>query len=173
MKSRFLPFLLLIILGFIVFFSSILGVINDEDWTILVMSAYTLLIFLSILLILLRPQQKIGRGTIEEFEKTLAGKLYHFKCQTCDGVFALKKSKKNNKKPVKMTCPDCGAIGYIPATPRSIEGEIPEKKSVNVNFKCRSCGEWIAIWAEGTDLHPNLSIYSCPYCGESETMKKV
>ena len=39
---------------------------------------------------------------------------------------AIKKSKSNNKKTVKMTCPDCGVIGVISPNPAFIEEEIPE-----------------------------------------------
>ena len=109
---------------------------------------------------------------IEEFEKRLEGGLYHFKCPTCKGIFAIKKSKGNNKKPTKMTCPDCGAIGVISSSPCQIEEVIPEKKSVKANFKCNICGEGITIWAEGTDLYKNVNVYSCPFCGEKKPLTR-
>ena len=110
---------------------------------------------------------------ISEFEKSLKGGLYHFKCPTCTGIFAIKKSRKNNKKYIKMTCPDCGAIGIIPPVPAQSEETIPEKKSLKANFKCNVCGEGITVWAEGTDLYKGVQVYSCPYCGEKESMKKI
>jgi predicted RNA-binding Zn-ribbon protein involved in translation (DUF1610 family) len=110
---------------------------------------------------------------VEEFEKTLEGGLYHFKCPTCNGFFAIKKSKGDNKKYVKMTCPDCGAIGVIPPKPASIEDFIPEKKSIKANFTCDICNETLTIWAEGADLYKKLQVYTCPYCGTIESMKKI
>ena len=37
--------------------------------------------------------------SIEKFEQSLEGRLQHFKCPQCTGVFAVKKSKHNNKIP--------------------------------------------------------------------------
>lgn len=127
---------------------------------------------LFILFILLLKKEKITQNSIEEFEKTLKGGLYHFKCPSCNGIFAVKKSKKNNKKTVKMTCPDCGMIGFIPSHPEKIEEEIPEKKSLKANFKCISCGESITIWAEGTELHKKINVYTCPFCGIKKPLKR-
>ena len=64
-----------------------------------------------------------------------------------------------------MTCPDCGAIGVIPPNPIFVEEEIPEKKSLKVNFRCGVCGEGVTIWAEGTDLYKETQVYTCPFCG--------
>ncbi len=112
-------------------------------------------------------------GNIEEFKKTLKGGLNHFKCPNCKGIFAIKRSKNNNKKPIKMTCPDCGILGIIPSNPLCIEEEIPEKKSLKTNFKCLICGEEITIWAEGTDLYNNTQVFSCPFCGTKKPLKKL
>ena len=111
--------------------------------------------------------------SVEEFEKTLKGGLYHFKCPVCGGIFAIKKSKSDNKKDVKMTCPDCGALGVIPSNPMVVENEIPEKKSDKANFKCMRCGERITVWAEGTDLYKNVGVYTCPFCGVEKPLKKI
>ena len=108
--------------------------------------------------------------TMQEFEKTLEGQLHHFKCPNCNGIFAIKKSKHNNKKTFVLTCPDCGHVGTISSSPKVVVDQIPEKKSVNKNFKCEQCGEWVSIWAEGTDLFSDIHIYSCPYCGEKQSM---
>ena len=110
---------------------------------------------------------------VEEFEKTLEGKLYHFKCPQCEGIFAIKKSKHNNKKPFTLTCPDCGTIGRISGSPPVVVEEIPEQKSENIKFKCKNCGERVSIWAEGTDLVQDVEIYSCPYCGKRQSMKNI
>ena len=72
-----------------------------------------------------------------------------------------------------MTCPDCGIIGKISSSPPVIVEEIPEQKSENIKFKCKSCGERVSIWAEGTDLVQDIQIYSCPYCGEKQFMKNI
>jgi len=167
-------FILLILLGFGLLLFSIMDVMLDESWANLIFASYALLIFLAIFFIVLKSVKPgVRKETVEEFEKTLKGRLYHFKCTGCGGIFAVKKSKHNNKKPVKMTCPDCGKIGVIPPVPKYVEEEIPEKKSVNVLFKCNSCGEDLTIWAEGADLYPRLRVYSCPYCGEEKTMKRI
>ncbi len=100
----------------------------------------------------------VSKDIVEEFEKTLEGKLYHFKCPTCQGIFAIKKSSRNNKKPFTLTCPDCGTIGKISSSPPVIVEEIPEQKSENIKFKCKSCGERVSIWAEGTDLVQDIQI---------------
>jgi len=119
----------------------------------------------------------------------LEGKLYHFKCPNCQGIFAIKKSSRNNKKPFTLTCPDCGTIGKISSSPPVVIEEIPEQKSENIKFKCKNCGEKVSIWAEGTDLVQDIQIYSCPYegtdlvqdiqiyscpyCGEKQSMKNI
>ena len=95
-----------------------------------------------------------------------------FKCPSCCGIFAIKKTRGNDKKTFNMTCPDCGIIGHIPAEPQVIEEEIPEKKSECINFKCKSCGEGVTIWAEGRELYQELDVLSCPFCGLNHTMDK-
>jgi len=111
-------------------------------------------------------------GTIEEFEKSFKGGLFHFKCPTCNGIFAVKKSKSNNKKPVKMCCPDCGAIGLIPSNPVCIKDVIPEKKSMKANFRFIECGEGITVWAEGKDLYENITVYCCPFYGVERKLNR-
>ena len=132
-------------------------------------------IFLILMFILLGIQVKkpesISEGTAESFEKTLHGKLHHFKCPSCNGIFAIKKSKQNNKKAFMLTCPDCGFIGQISSSPKTIEDIIPEKKSNKIRFQCKKCYEWISLWAEGTELHPKVTIFSCPYCGEKQMIQ--
>ena len=128
------PFSLLMLLGILVFFFSVWGVISGKDWMIYILVAYGFLLFLGVVLSVTLSKRPIPTlDSIEEFEKTLKGGLYHFKCPHCQGIFALKKSRQNNKRPVKMTCPDCGEIATIPSNPMYIWHEIPEKKSLKAN----------------------------------------
>ena len=156
-----------IIIGLFILLFSLFDIIYNQN---LMLGTFILfvLIFLIFIVIIFKNLQKkdVSSLSIKEFEKRLEGGLLHFKCTTCNGFFAIKKSKRNNKKYVKMTCPDCGAIGVIPPNPVQIEEIIPEKKSTKANFSCNLCGEGITIWAEGTELHSNISVYSCPFCGE-------
>ena len=110
-------YVLIILLGFWIMFFSIWDIIFDKGWIIIITACYVVLIvFLAILTyIKYKYKDELVEDTISEFEKTLMGELYHFKCPNCDGFFAIKKSKSNHIKPVKMTCPDCGMIGFIPA----------------------------------------------------------
>ena len=168
--------LLLLLIGLILLVFSIYDVLNDFGLFFITIPAYIVIVILIIFLMFRRLRTKIVPieiDAVEEFEKTLEGGLYHFKCPTCNGFFAIKKSKGNNKKYVKMTCPDCGAIGVIPPKPARIEDYIPEKKSLKANFKCNICNEKLTIWAEGTELYKKLQIYTCPYCGKIESMKKI
>jgi predicted RNA-binding Zn-ribbon protein involved in translation (DUF1610 family) len=172
MKSLW-PFIIIIILGLCVLIYSLYDIIYDKEWMIRTFAAYALIFVIIIVLIVYRLQKKeVTIVSVEEFEKTLKGGLYHFKCPTCSGIFAIKKSKSNNEKFVKMTCPDCGAIGVISPHPAQIEEEIPEKKSIKANFKCHVCGEGITVWAEGTDLYSDMHVYSCPFCGDKEPLKR-
>ncbi len=167
-------FNIFILLDFILL---ILTILDAAFWGYLapaVIGIYVILIIVFLILIfrVILERSRISYS-IEEFEKTLKGGLYHFKCPVCGGIFAIKKSKSNNKKEVKMTCPDCGTVGVIPANPTTIEDKIPEKKSVKANFKCIRCGERITVWAEGTDLYKNICVYTCPFCGVEKPLKKI
>jgi len=168
------PFVILIVLGFWILFFSLWDVVSDKGWINIILASYTLLLILAVVFIIIRSIKTFDVSeSVEEFEKTLKGRLFHFRCPICDGFFAIKKSKHDNKKIMKMNCPDCGTLGVIP--PHStmiIEEEIPEKKSIGVNFRCLSCGEGITVWAEGAELHPNLNVYTCPYCGTEQTMEQ-
>lgn len=170
-----LLFVVILFLSIVVLFLSLFDIIYDKQWLQTILALYAVLIIFAIVLLFLKPTKKtVESGDIvEEFEKTLEGKLYHFKCPQCEGIFAIKKSKHNNKKPFTLTCPDCGTVGRISGSPPVVVEEIPEQKSENVKFKCRTCGERVSIWAEGTDLVQNVQIYSCPYCGEEQTMKNI
>jgi len=166
-------FTLLLLLGFWVLFFSFWGVIFNKTWIFLILASYAVLLILSVVLIFLKSAKPASTSIIEEFEKTLSGRLYHFKCPSCNGVFALKKSKRNNKKTFKITCPDCGKMGVISPLPRCVEEEIPDKKSVNINFKCTNCGEFVTVWAEGAELYSDIRVFSCPYCGIEKNMNRI
>jgi len=71
-----------------------------------------------------------------------------------------------------ITCPDCGHLGVIHPKPAKTIGIIPEEKSENVLFKCLYCGESLWIWAEGTELHQKLHVFSCPFCGSKKPLKE-
>ncbi len=174
MKNISWLYVLMILIGLIILVLSIWDVIFDQGSVIFMVGLYAIVVFIFAVFIISKSRKSsLERTTVEEFEKTLGGKLYHFKCPSCSGIFAIKKSKHNNKKPFKMTCPDCGSVGLISPTPRYVEEEIPEKKSVNVNLKCGKCGEGVTIWAEGTDLRQDVCVYSCPYCGVEKTLNKI
>lgn len=169
-----MTFLIFLILSVILFIVSIADVVFYLNWFSTVIISYAIILILLVVFFFMQNTSSLNfEGTVEEFEKTLKGGLYHFKCPNCQGLFAVKKSKKNNKKPVKMTCPDCGFIATIPSNPKQIEQEIPEKKSIGVNFRCNHCGEGITIWAEGADLFSDVQVFSCPFCGLKKNMKKI
>ncbi len=172
---RKLLFLVIILLSIVILFSSMFDIVYGNEWLQTILAIYAVLIIFTIVLLFLKPTEKIVESgdIVEEFEKTLKGKLYHFKCPNCNGIFAIKKSKRNNKKPFTLTCPDCGTVGKISSSPSIVVEEIPEQKSENIKFKCKSCGERVSIWAEGTDLFRNIQVYSCPYCGEKQPMKNI
>jgi len=166
-------FVLIMLFGFWLLFFSIFGVIFNKDWVLPILALFLILLIFTFMLLFSKSKKPSADDTIVEFEKTLKGELYHFKCPSCNGIFAIKKSKHNNKKYFKMTCPDCGKIAIVSPISKWVEEEIPEKKSVNVNFKCTNCGEGVTIWAEGTDLYREVHVYSCPYCGIDKSLNKV
>ena len=95
------PFYVLGIFAIWVFILSIFDIIYDKDWMAVLLALYAIILIIVLYIILTRSQkEKPTIDTIEEFEKTLKGGLYHFKCPICLGFFAVKKSKSNDKKPV-------------------------------------------------------------------------
>ena len=168
------PIYIIILLGLISLFFTFFDIIFNKDWIFFVLGLYMVLIVFSLLVFYYRNLiKKIPSLSIKEFEKMLKGGLFHYKCPSCNGIFAIKKSKSNNKKPFLLTCPDCGFIATIPSYPKEIKGDIPEKKSTNANFRCFNCGEGITIWAEGTKLFSDVNVYSCPFCGNKENLRKI
>lgn len=167
--------LLLTTITFIVFLLSIWDIIFDKGWITTIIAAYTIILILTLSFIIFKKQNfSTNEYTIENFEKKLKGALYHYKCPECKGIFAIKKSKRNNKKPFRLTCPDCGTIGLITSsTTQYIKENIPEKKSLGINFECINCGEGVTLWAEGSELYPKIKLYSCPFCGKENSMTKV
>ena len=174
MSRTTLPFIGLIILGFLVLVFSLGDILYNEHWLERIIALYGILIILTVLFLISaikkKPAEKIK---VDDFEKSLKGTLRHFKCPSCGGIFAVKKSKQNNKKAFTLTCPDCGITGVIPSEPSRVVEKIPQKKSVNKNFRCEHCGEWIMIWAEGTTLSNDIRVYSCPYCGTKHDMRQT
>jgi predicted RNA-binding Zn-ribbon protein involved in translation (DUF1610 family) len=172
-SRRTIPFIAIIFFAFLVFLFSLWDILYHEQWLERIIALYGILILLTILFLISREKKKpIVQKPVENFEQSLEGKLQHFKCPSCGGIFAIKKSKQNNKQPFTLTCPDCGMTGFIPSKPSQIQEEIPEKKSVHKNFQCQNCGEWIMIWSEGTDIigDQNIHVYSCPYCGATQDL---
>ena len=166
--------ILILLLSLVVFILSIYDIFYDKGWMVFLIVFYVFLLIISFVWYFLLYNKKPKENlSITDFEKTLSGGLYHFKCPICNGTFAVKKSRSNNKKPVEMTCPDCGANGVIPSNPGYIEEEIPNKKSVRASFKCSNCGEGLSIWAEGIKLQNSVKIYTCPFCGSKEELKRI
>ena len=165
-------FNMLLVVAFWVLVLSIFDVVFGKGWMVVLLVLYIVVIVLFIIGVLFRFEKKSIVSTVEEFEKTLKGGLFHFKCPVCGGVFAVKKSKSNNKKPVRLTCPDCGVVGVIPSKPRVVEETVPEKKSMKASFKCTECGEGVSIWAEGADLYQGVCVFSCPFCGSEKPLKR-
>ena len=168
------PFYIFLFLGICALIIAVFDIIYNRDWLLITIVLYIAIIFIAFILILLKIQKKsVTVDAFEDFEKKLMGGLFHFKCPTCNGIFAIKKSKSNNKKPLKLTCPGCGAFGIISPNPPTTEDKIPEKKSINADFLCNNCGEGITLWAEGKNLYKKIVVYSCPFCGKDELLKRA
>jgi predicted RNA-binding Zn-ribbon protein involved in translation (DUF1610 family) len=113
-SRKTLPFIGVIFFAFIVLLFSIWDIIYDEQWLERIISLYGILIILTLLfLVSNRTKKPIVIENVDEFEKSFKEKLHHFKCSSCGGIFAIKKSTHNNKKPFSLTCPDCGTTGII------------------------------------------------------------
>ncbi len=132
-------------------------------------------LFITVLFLftLMMSSKKTRKDIVRVFEKTLQGRLYHFKCPHCLGVFAIKESMNHDHKPLLLTCPDCGHLGLILPDHKVAKQKIPKKKSGNVLLRCPSCGESLKIWAEGTRLYPYVQVFCCPYCGAKKPLKRI
>jgi predicted RNA-binding Zn-ribbon protein involved in translation (DUF1610 family) len=171
-KQRFLQIIL--VAGLVIFLVSLWDILFMKGWSFGILLGYG--IVLTIALVIRVFGWKLrgkNQQLVNNFERTLQGGLFHFQCPTCKGIFALKKSRSSGRRPFKMTCPDCGALGIIPSFPQKITKNIPEKKSRNIQVSCRQCGGSLMIWAEGTHLQFPLHLFSCPYCGATSTMENV
>lgn len=134
--------------------------------------ASSVLVFCSIILFLFMYRSSRKRSDpVALFEKTLQGGLYHFMCRKCGGMFAVKESRKNDIHSLSLTCPYCGSVGRISDNPPLTIDKIPSEKSPKVSFLCTKCGERLNIWAEGSSISNEISIFSCPYCGSDKPMK--
>ena len=169
-------FVLIMLLSLVLLGSTLIDIVSGGEFLFIILAIYAVLIVSTILLLFIFPAKKRANESediVEVFEKTLEGKLHHFKCPNCQGIFAIKKSSQNNKQPFTLTCPDCGSVGKIsPSAPKMVES-IPEKKSEKIKFKCKQCGETVSLWAEGRELVAEVKVYSCPYCGEQHAMNSV
>lgn len=169
-----LPFLGVILFAFVVLVFSVWDILYDEQWLERIIALYGILFILCVLFLLSKAKkQQAAVKTVDEFEKSLEGRLQHFKCPSCGGIFAIKKSKHNNKKPFLLTCPDCGMTGNVPSQPSRVREQIPGQKSVHKRFLCEHCGEWMMVWAEGADIVPDVRVFSCPYCGTHHDLHAV
>jgi len=168
--------ILFVIIGIVLLVFSVFDVLNNLGLIFISIPGYIVIVVLFLFLIFKRLRIKIVPieiDAVEEFEKTLEGRLSHFQCPQCHGIFALKKSKENNQNPVKLMCPDCGAIGVIPATPQLTQAAIPEQKSRHAVFECTQCGETLTLWAEGVELYTGIRVFTCPYCGVEQSMSRL
>jgi predicted RNA-binding Zn-ribbon protein involved in translation (DUF1610 family) len=173
-KRKTIPFISITCGACIVLLFSLWDIVYQEQWLERIIALYGILIVLTLLFLVSTEKKKpVVVQTAEEFEKSLQGTLHHFRCPCCGGMFAIKKSKQDNKKSFTITCPDCGTTGLIPPVPLQIRGNIPQKKSVHKNFICERCKEWVMIWAEGTDIVADLHVFSCPYCGTKHEMRQT
>lgn len=169
-QSRLL--LRLIILGAIlILLTTILDILLELQWLQSVIGIYGILLLLVIvLLFIILTQSKKPVDPISNFKKKLEGKLCHYQCPHCNGIFAIKKSKLNNNLTYSMTCPECGLLGSISPNPKKVFFQIPKTKSKSIHFRCGTCGESVTIWAEGSSVLKKVNIFSCPYCGQMHSM---
>ncbi|MBU0496830.1 MAG: hypothetical protein KKG04_02615 [Candidatus Thermoplasmatota archaeon] len=146
---------------------------TDQSIILPLLATYAILFILTLILWYIGYITQPKQNTITLFEKTLKGTLTHFKCPQCGTIFALKKSKSNNKKSFYLTCPSCQIKGLITANPTIIHQPLPLQKSPRSKYQCTHCGEWITIWSEGTTSLPHSMIYSCPYCGAKKPLHQL
>ena len=167
-----ITFVSLLILALILFVFTIFDILLDWGFSVYLVLGNVLILVLLILSMIIFYSKQFIPISVNEFEKSLSGGLFHFKCPVCGGIFAIKKSKGNKGIITKMTCPDCGVIGVIPKNPVSVVEEIPEKKSLKANFRCKNCGEGVTVWAEGSDLYNDTKVLICPFCHHKKTLQK-
>jgi len=175
-KSKIPLIVLIILLIIVIFFTSIdiiyekqifdlLDFIIMRQFLLRTLTLYVILIiFVIVLLFSQRTKKSKEISYIEKiFKKMLGNKLQHFKCPNCNEFFTVKNLKGNEGRSFVITCPCCGEIGRIKLKPKSKE----------IKFKCVNCGEQVSIWAEKTKSPHDIVVYSCPYCGERQSMKST
>jgi DNA-directed RNA polymerase subunit RPC12/RpoP len=148
--------------------------ITDQQFILPILALYAILFILTIVFLFLRINaQPLGNNAVKLFEKSLKSSLHHFKCPHCSALFALKKSKIDNRKPFILYCPSCNTRGLISSKSTVIMERIPQVKSPRTKYQCTKCLEWITIWSEGSILQPKTEILSCPYCGSSKPLTQM
>lgn len=147
---------------------------TDQQLIIPILSIYAILLILTLVFLYIKITSKpSGNNAIKIFEKSLKGSLHHFKCPNCNSIFAIKKSKSNNKKPFVLHCPECNTPGLISSNSSIIYAKIPQIKSPRTKYQCNKCGERITLWSEGSMAPPQTQILSCPYCGTLKPLNQL
>lgn len=164
---------LILAVGCLVFMLSLWDLFFEKGLKQLSFILYLILLILLLFLYGLIGGKQSRQDLVTLFEKTLQGKLYHFKCPRCQGIFAVKESMYNDHNPILLTCPDCGNPGKILPHHQFAVEKIPLKKSKNVLLRCSQCGESLKIWAEGTRLYPYVKVFSCPFCGSQKPLNRI
>ena len=132
-KSK-IPMVAMIILICLVFFFTLWDVVYEKQLIELfnfilkrqllqkIVILYSILIIFAIVLIYSRMAKKswavLYRGRI--FDESLEDKLRHFKCPNCNRIFTIKKTKGDENRSFKITCPSCRTIGLVPSKPKSV-----------------------------------------------------
>jgi predicted RNA-binding Zn-ribbon protein involved in translation (DUF1610 family) len=88
-------------------FLSVWDIIYEMQWIQNILATYGILTILIIVLILLKTHKRTASSTSQEFKKR------YFRCPSCKGIFAIKKSRYT---PATLTCPECGKAGKIPSS---------------------------------------------------------
>jgi predicted RNA-binding Zn-ribbon protein involved in translation (DUF1610 family) len=170
LQSR-IPFILLLLLSCAVFVLALYDIYYDKNWLQTILALYGILIILTIVFLFIEKKKPVTN--VQDTAKTFGGELHHFKCPTCQGIFAVKKSTQKNTQPFTLTCPNCGTVGTIAPKSKLIVEKIPEEKSPSMHFQCTNCGERVKIWAEGTDNMENVKIFTCPSCKTKGSLKPL
>jgi DNA-directed RNA polymerase subunit RPC12/RpoP len=162
------------IITFILLSTAIWDFLNDQQFIIPILIIYLTLLFFSIVILYIQIKKRPrANKAVKLFEQSLKGSLHHFKCPNCDSIFAIKKSKINNKKPFILYCPTCNTQGLITPKPIVIKEKIPQEKSPRTKYQCAICGERITMWSEGSMLQPTPQILSCPYCESNKPLNQL
>ena len=132
-KSK-IPLVVLILLTCVVVFLTLWDIIYEKQLLQLldfiferqmlqrILALYGLLTIFAIVLTFSRMTKKSEAFSRSgrKFEKSLEGKLHHFKCPNCNGIFTIKKSKGSADRSFILPCPCCRTIGKIPPNPQNL-----------------------------------------------------